>query len=136
MVPALVPFLDDRAHLVSLNTVYQIAAESEADAHLLAAVLNSTVARAYLKAIAERASGGCFRFLGWTVALLPFPERPDPAVADQCVSLSRRAHRLGGLDGRQQARLDRQVAQLYKLEPEQLRVLAGFDARLSNTRVA
>jgi hypothetical protein len=127
-----VGFLDDSAPVISLNTVYQMAAASGEDAHLLAAVLNSTVARAYLRAIAERASGGYFRFLGWTVALLPFPEQPDAAVVSRCVELSREAHAAGGLAGDDQARLDDAVATLYGLTRDDLDALRAFDDRLCN----
>ncbi|UCC72208.1 MAG: hypothetical protein JSV86_17865 [Gemmatimonadota bacterium] len=132
VLPPRVPFIDSTAPLVSLNTVYQIAAASEEEAYLLAAVLNSTVARAYLKAIAERATGGYFRFLGWTVALLPFPEEPDAAVTMHCVELSRLAHANGGLKAGERRRLDKLVARLYGLATRELGVLRSFDARLSN----
>jgi hypothetical protein len=132
VVPPQLRFLDDFAPVISLNTVYQITAASGEDAHLLAAVLNSTVARAYLRAIAERASGGYFRFLGWTVALLPFPERPDAAVVTQCAQVSREAHAAAGLAGDGQDRLDAAVATLYGLTADDLHVLRAFDDRLSN----
>lgn len=127
-----VPFLGDSVPVVSLNTVYQIAAASAEDAHLVAAVLNSTVARAYLRAIAERASGGYFRFLGWTVALLPFPERPDAAAASRCVEIARTAHDAGGLDSDGYAALNDAVARLYGLGSRDLDALSAFDERLSN----
>jgi adenine-specific DNA-methyltransferase len=132
VVPPRVPFLDGTAPLISLNTVYQIPAASDEDAHFLAAVLNSTVARSYLKAIAERATGGYFRFLGWTVALLPFPEEPDAAVRMRCIELSRHAHATGGLTAGEHRRLDELVARLYGLGARALSTLRSFDARLSN----
>lgn len=132
VIPPEVPFLDHRTPLISLNTVYQIAAASGEDAHLLAAVLNSTVARSYLKAIAERASGGYFRFLGWTVALLPFPSSPDAAVCSLCVQLSQHAHASAGLTADEQRQLDELVARLYGLSPHDLEELRAFDARLTN----
>ncbi len=127
-----IPFLTCRYPVVSLNTVYQIAAVSEEDAHLLAAVLNSTVARAYLKAFAERASGGYFRFLGWTVALLPFPVLPDAAASERCIRISQTAHAAAGLDDKQEVELDEHVARLYRLSRGELQELREFDARLAN----
>jgi hypothetical protein len=118
--------------VVSLNTVYQIPATSEDEAHLLAAVLNSTLARGYLKAFAERASGGYFRFLGWTVALLPFPKNPDPALRSRCVHLSRAAHAAASLSEAKRRELDEQVARLYGLTSVDLHVLRQFDQRLTN----
>ncbi len=132
VVPARTPFLEGDAPIISLNTVYQIAAASGEDAYFLAAVLNSTVARAYLKAIAERASGGYFRFLGWTVALLPFPDRRDAAARLLCIEKSRAAHAEGGLPAEEARRLDELVAFLYRLTPEQLSHLRAFDRMLSN----
>lgn len=132
VVPPGAPSPGGSAPIISLNTVYQIPAASEEDAYLVAAVLNSTVARAYLKAIAERASGGYFRFLGWTVALLPFPEKPDAAVLIRLVQLSRAAHSAGGLDADSQVELDELVARLYQLEAGELDELRAFDSRLSN----
>ncbi|NIQ60107.1 MAG: hypothetical protein GWN71_44300, partial [Gammaproteobacteria bacterium] len=58
VIPERVPFLGSPVPAVSLNTVYGIPADSDDMAHLLAGILNSTPARAYLKSIAERASGG------------------------------------------------------------------------------
>ncbi len=132
VIPSRVPFLDSAVPLISLNTVYQIPVASDEDAHFLAAVLNSTVARAYLKAIAERATGGYFRFLGWTVALLPFPEEPDAAVRVSCIELSRHAHRAVRLSPDERRRLDELVARLYRLGSGELDTLRSFDARLSN----
>jgi hypothetical protein len=43
------------------------------DAFTLAAILNSTIAAAWLSLIAEPARGGYMRFMGWTVSLLPLP---------------------------------------------------------------
>ncbi|MGD8869118.1 MAG: hypothetical protein PVI01_15965, partial [Gemmatimonadales bacterium] len=134
VIPSRVPFLDGSVPIVSLNTVYQVAAASGEDAYLLAAVLNSTVARTYLRAIAERASGGYFRFLGWTVALLPFPEKPDAAAAARCVEIARRAHETRRLDTDGHVRLDCAVGQLYGLTSEDLDTLRAFDSRLSKPR--
>jgi len=132
VMPPTRQFLGGDSPVLSLNTVYQFAAASDEDAHLLAAVLNSIVARSYLKAIAERASGGYFRFLGWTVALLPFPDEPDAAARRCCIETSREAHSAAGLDDAGRRRLDDQVAHLYRLSTADLRQLRDFDARLTN----
>ena len=58
---------------VPLNSCYVIACDREEDAHAFAALLNSTIAAAWLNALAEPARGGYRRYLGWTVALLPIP---------------------------------------------------------------
>jgi hypothetical protein len=58
---------------VPLNTCYVLHCDAERDAWALAALLNSTLAAAWLNAIAEPARGGYRRYLGWTVAQLPLP---------------------------------------------------------------
>lgn len=58
---------------VPLNTCYVLPCDAERDAWALAALLNSTIAAAWLNAIAEPARGGYRRYLGWTVAQLPLP---------------------------------------------------------------
>ncbi len=58
---------------VPLNSCYVVRAPSEDDAHALAALLNSRVASAWLRLLAEPARGGYHRFMGWTCARLPLP---------------------------------------------------------------
>jgi hypothetical protein len=65
--------LDAGDPTVPLNTCYVLRAPSLEDAYALDALLSSTVASAWLDAIAEPARGGWRRFLGWTVAALPVP---------------------------------------------------------------
>lgn len=65
--------LDAGDRRVPLNTCYVVRCSDVRDAHALAALLNSPLARAWLDAIAEPARGGYRRYLGWTVSLLPIP---------------------------------------------------------------
>lgn len=65
--------LDPGDTRVPLNTCYVVRCFDLGDAHALAALLNSPVARAWLDALAEPARGGYRRYLGWTLALLPIP---------------------------------------------------------------
>jgi hypothetical protein len=58
---------------VPLNSCYVLPCPDPCDALALAALLNSSLAAAWLDAIAEPARGGWHRYLGWTVALLPVP---------------------------------------------------------------
>jgi hypothetical protein len=58
---------------VPLNSCYVMPCEHREDAHALAALLNSTLAAAWLHLLAEPARGGYHRYLGWTMALLPLP---------------------------------------------------------------
>jgi hypothetical protein len=71
--------VDAGDRLVALNTCYVVACESVADAHALAAILNSQLAAAWLGAIAEPARGGYHRYLGWTMSMLPIPGEWDRA---------------------------------------------------------
>jgi hypothetical protein len=64
---------------VPLNTCYVARCPDMDDAFALAAILNSTIAAAWLSLIAEPARGGYMRFMGWTVSLLPLPKDWDRA---------------------------------------------------------
>jgi hypothetical protein len=66
---------------IPLNTCYGIAVPDDHTACWLAALLNSRLVRAVALVLAERASGGAFRFSAATVAALPLPTHTDtPAV--------------------------------------------------------
>jgi hypothetical protein len=58
---------------VPLNSCYVVRAPRLEDAFALNALLQSTIANAWLDVLAEPARGGFRRFLGWTVAALPMP---------------------------------------------------------------
>ncbi|MDE3153224.1 MAG: N-6 DNA methylase [Gemmatimonadota bacterium] len=58
---------------VPLNTCYVARCADRTDARVLAAVLNSAIAAAWLHVLAEPARGGFRRYLGWTMARLPLP---------------------------------------------------------------
>jgi len=64
---------------VPLNTCYVARCRDERDAFALSALLNGSVARAWLHALAEPARGGYRRYLGWTMSLLPVPTDWDRA---------------------------------------------------------
>jgi hypothetical protein len=65
---------------VPLNSCYVVRAPSHDDALALCALLNSSVAAAWLATIAEPARGGYHRYLGWTLARLPLPREWPRAV--------------------------------------------------------
>ncbi|HEY4220506.1 MAG TPA: hypothetical protein VGO62_04170 [Myxococcota bacterium] len=75
---------------VPLNSCYVVACALEADAHALAALLNSALAAAWLHVLAEPARGGYHRYLGWTMALLPLP-RDWPRARALLAPLAERA---------------------------------------------
>jgi hypothetical protein len=58
---------------VPLNTCYSVRCPTLRDAFALAALMNSDVISAWLSVIAEPARGGYQRYMGWTIALMPFP---------------------------------------------------------------
>ena len=59
---------------VPLNTCYALRCRDELDALTIAALINSPLAAAWLRALAEPARGGYRRLLAWTMALLPVPD--------------------------------------------------------------
>jgi hypothetical protein len=50
-----------------------VPCDDQVSALALTALLNSSLAAAWLHVLAEPARGGYHRYLGWTVALLPLP---------------------------------------------------------------
>jgi hypothetical protein len=80
---------------VPLNTCYGVAVPDERTAAWLAAFLNSRLVRSVAAAVAERASGGAFRFSATSVGALPLPTDPD---APPVRALEALGH--GALDGK------------------------------------
>lgn len=114
--------------LIPLNTVYYIPVASPDDALALAALLNSTPATAFARAVAERAKDARFRFFAWTVALIPLPPAWRTGEGRQrLLELARRAHGAEGLDRDGQLELDRLVARLYDLDHDALDAIHHFD---------
>jgi hypothetical protein len=62
---------------VPLNTCYGASVPDERSAAWLTAYLNSRLIRSVAAALADRASGGSFRFSAATVGALPVPPDPD-----------------------------------------------------------
>lgn len=110
----------NRIPVVPNQTLYAVSAGSGEEAHLIAAVLNSTVAGALLVAVAGRAKDRHYRYFGRTVAILPWPE--IAAVRTELVKLSRRAHE--GADVAPD--LDRAVARAYALTDIEFAMLQRF----------
>ncbi len=117
--------------LVPLNTVYFVPADHEADALVLAALLNSLPVRTFARAIAERAKDARFRFFAWTMAMVPRPRALlDPAARERLLTVSAAAHERGALDEHDRGLLDDVVAWAYGLTPRQWRALESFDCWL------
>ena len=136
-LPARVRSLGQDAPLIPLNTVYFIPARADDEALLLAALLNSLPVRTFARAIAERAKDARFRFLAWTMALLPLPPAwASGRAAETLLRISRDAHRAGAITADRQRELDLAVAGLYGLEPAELDALAAFDRWLRGEAAA
>ena len=114
--------------LVPLNTVYFLPTEDRETSVLLAGLLNALPARVFIRAVAERAKDGRFRFFAWTVSTLPLPpEWRTTAAAAELLEVSRAAHRGAGLDPEGWQRLDRAAARLYGLERSDMEVFRDYD---------
>ncbi|HEV8658241.1 MAG TPA: N-6 DNA methylase [Thermoanaerobaculia bacterium] len=104
--------------LVPNQTLYSIDAVSLDEAYVIAAILNSTIADAFLLATAERAKDDHYRYFGRTVARLPFPRiTAEHSQWETLLRLSRAAHR----SGRTPEELDDVVGELYGIRVVTLR---------------
>ncbi|HEX6940755.1 MAG TPA: DNA methyltransferase [Longimicrobiales bacterium] len=114
--------------LIPLNTVYFVPARSDQQALLLAAYLNSLPARTFARAIAERAKDARFRFLAWTIALVPLPRAWDagPAAA-RLREISARAHERRAIAPGDEDELNAIVASAYGLTSDDMTALRSFD---------
>ncbi|MFZ2490645.1 MAG: hypothetical protein WA208_04085, partial [Thermoanaerobaculia bacterium] len=110
--------------LIANQTLYLLDAPTLEEAHGLAAVLNSTVFDAMLVAVAERAKDAHYRCFGRTVAGLAMPR----GFSDASDALSREAKQLQRGRGNPEA-LDRYVAGLYGVSPDELDQLRRFVSR-------
>jgi len=121
--------------IVPLNTVYFIPTATAEQAELLAAYFNSLPVRTFARAIAERAKDAHFRFLAWTIALIPLPAAWDQGpIAARLLRISRAAHRRQGISGDDEADLNAAVAAAYGLEPDDMHALLEFDRWLKGLR--
>jgi len=112
---------------IPLNTCYGVAVDSETTAWWLSAWLNSAPLRAIASAIAERGSGGVYRFSATTVGSLPLARHSEPALLTQLAQLARRA---AGGDLRSHDAIDALVANALDLSPAVVTELARLDAAL------
>ena len=117
--------------LVPLNTCYCIGTRSAAEAHALAAWLNSTWIRGIARATAAPASGGFSRYTAATIAALPIPAEPeDPALCE----IGREAACAAASDARRQQQVDDRVSALLSLTETGRDVLATAARRPAHRR--
>jgi hypothetical protein len=110
--------------LVPNQTLYSLDAATAEEAHVLAALLNSTIVNVLTIAIAERAKDFYFRYFGRTVARLPLPN-VVPA-SDSWTRLLRAARRARRHPDRVADEIDDAVAVLYGVSPTEHTRLASF----------
>lgn len=110
---------------VPLNSCYVVKCPSMADAVTLATLLNSPLAAAWLRLLAEPARGGYCRYLAWTVALLPLPQRWDRAVRT-LAPIGSRAH-----DGEPASEVEilSTILDAYGVERHEIEPLISWSAR-------
>ena len=112
---------------VPLNSCYGVGTPDAFTAHWLSAYLNSAPVRAMACALAERASGGAFRFDGRTVGALPLPPATGTPAVRALAAIGRAA--ADGLSWSQDD-LDRYAAAALGLDVAAATALAGLDAAL------
>jgi hypothetical protein len=114
--------------LVPNQTLYSLDSSSIDEAHVLAALLNSTIVNVLAIAIAERAKDFYFRYFGRTVARLPLPTvTPSSDSWARLLRASRRARRHPDrLTDEISAEIDLAAASLYGVSPDEHARLASF----------
>jgi hypothetical protein len=111
--------------LVPNQTLYALDAVSMDEAHVLAALLNSTIVNVLAIAIAERAKDFYFRYFGRTIARLPLPAiAPSSASWMQLLRAARRARR--NPETAVGDEIDSTVSALYGVSAEEHARLASF----------
>jgi hypothetical protein len=110
--------------LVPNQTLYSLDASTAEEAHVLAALLNSTIVNVLAIAVAERAKDFYFRYFGRTVARLPLPA--VAASSDSWTRLLRAARRARRSPDRLGDEIDLAVATLYGVTPAEHARLASF----------
>ena len=117
--------LDPGDRTVPLNSCYVLPCADQVDALAMAALLNSTLAAAWLSVLAEPARGGYRRYLAWTVALLPLPLDWPHARALLAPLAERAAHGQPPSPGE----LDAAALSAYRVRPRSVAPLLAWHAR-------
>jgi hypothetical protein len=115
---------DRNIPLVPNQTLYALDASSIDEAHVLAALLNSTIVNVLAIAIAERAKDFYFRYFARTVARLPLPAvAPSSEAWVRLLRAARRARRTPEGFGDE---IDATVASLFGVSSTEHARLASF----------
>lgn len=110
---------------VPLNSCYVLPCADPVDAYAVAALLNSTIAAAWLGVLAEPARGGYRRYMAWTVALLPLPTDWPHARALLAPLAERAAHGEPPSAGE----LDVAALHAYRVRPSSAEPLLAWHTR-------
>jgi hypothetical protein len=113
--------------LVPNQTLYSIDMASVDEAHVVAALLNSTIVNVLAIAVAERAKDSHFRYFARTVARLPLPA-VMPSSASWARLLRAARHAADSLEALPEAmtEIDQTVAALYGVSQHEHERLASF----------
>jgi hypothetical protein len=117
--------LQEGDRTVPLNSCYVLPCRELDDARAIAALLNSSIAAAWLGVLAEPARGGYRRYMAWTVSLLPLPRDWIRARA----LLAPLAERGAAGDPPSVAELDAAVLRAYHVRPTDVAPLLAWHAR-------
>jgi hypothetical protein len=113
--------------LVPNQTLYSIDMSSVDEAHVVAALLNSTIVNVLAIAVAERAKDSYFRYFGRTVARLPLPAVvPSSGSWTRLLRAARRAADSPEALPETMSEIDRTVAALYGVAQHEHERLASF----------
>jgi len=101
------------SHAIPLNTCYVASTPSREAAHVVATVMNSTWARAIVRATADEARGGYRRHNAHVIARIPIPQ--SSRAQHRLAALGMDAHEHGDYP---QDQLDHAVADALQLPPD------------------
>ncbi|MFQ6060722.1 MAG: Eco57I restriction-modification methylase domain-containing protein, partial [Thermoplasmata archaeon] len=80
--------------LIPIQTVYFVSPEKESLGHVLVSLFNSFFVRSFIASIAERARGGYFRHIAWTMGLIPIPKKIIENLSERDISTVRKLERI------------------------------------------
>ena len=95
--------------LIVLQTVYFISSKDTQFCLRMVTLFNSIPVRAFLKSFAERASGGYYRHISWTVGLVPLPKLAEDLPTNLDVS-----------------KINETIANLYGLNADEITAITEY----------
>ena len=101
-----------KKRLIVIQTVYFISSVDEKFCSKMVLLLNSTPIRAFIKSFAERAMGGYFRHISWTVGLVPIPNHIDELP----------------INLKDPVKINEAVSKIYRLTNEETKAISDYDS--------